>query len=180
MNVKGFEFPTFREWNEKYKREFETRLGDYNLHIRSFSFGSKTTTYRIGIACQENPLNIYSDPLFLKSHEYYHDDFNNLTALENWYVTVTKEADKAFKDYIVKTYCFPDTSSVLQSEKRGEIMGLCGFNNCDCECNRVECCRDCSDKEKCKVLCVEASNSNDCGWYIQTSESFIKDQQKEK
>jgi len=111
MNIKGFEFPTFKEWNEKYQREFKTKLGDYNLHIESFSFGTNGITYKIGVACKENPLNIYSDPLFLKSHKYCYDDISNLIALENWYVTVTEEANKAFKNYIVKTYCIPDTSS---------------------------------------------------------------------
>jgi len=57
-------------------------------------------------------------------------------------------------------------------------MGLCGF--IERGCNHVECCRDCNNKKTCEYVCCRISDSNFCGWYIQTSESFIKDQQKQK
>lgn len=111
MNIKGFNVPTFAEWDKN--KDYRTELGDYNLHIRAVSWGNSENgldgsgyvCYKIGIACRQNPLNIYSNTIMHKSYKYFYSDTEKDIKLKNWYESVVGEANRIFKDFMSETYC---------------------------------------------------------------------------
>lgn len=119
MNIKKFVFPTFEEWNtghgcdnrEFEKRDYQTSVGDYNLHIRATSWYSPNNNndayaqYQLGISTSNNPLNIYSNTIVNEYHKYYYENPFNERDLEIWYNEVTVKANNDFKEFIMKNYC---------------------------------------------------------------------------
>ena len=99
-NIINWNFPTFEEWCECNK-EYEGTIGDYNCHIRAFSWCDKETEYMCAISTSLNPLNIYSDKIVRYSKTVGWDDEDQL---RSWYEQTIKETQIVWEKYINEMY----------------------------------------------------------------------------
>lgn len=121
MGIKKIIFPTFKEWNEtkteqNERRDYRTNLGDYHIHIRADSWGNNYSNYALAISTSANPLNIYSEKIMHRDYKHYSED--DLTRLENWFNSVTAEANDVFAAYITKEYYCEDLSTTDNVDRK--------------------------------------------------------------
>ena len=104
--VKIPDLPSFEVWFTEHGCKYILNHGDYYIAIAQTGWSKKDTTFHFAVATADNPLNIYSSPIFDKviRVDNNHDDDWYKEELEQWYESTVTQFNKFWVDYIECTY----------------------------------------------------------------------------
>ena len=104
--VKIPDLPSFEVWFTEHGCKYILNHGDYYIAIAQTGWSKKDTTFHFAVATADNPLNIYSSPIFDKviRVDNNHDDDWYKEELEQWYESTVDQFNKFWVDYIERTY----------------------------------------------------------------------------
>lgn len=104
--VKIPDLPSFEVWFTEHGCKYILNHGDYYIAIAQTGWSKKDTTFHFAVATADNPLKIYSSPIFDKvvHIDNTHDDDWYKEELEQWYESTVDQFNKFWVDYIESTY----------------------------------------------------------------------------
>lgn len=102
MKVKEFNLPTFDEWNNN-DNKYVGNIGGYICDIEAFSWNvnGKSINYEFAVACNQNPLNIYSETKFRRTFKYIKGEEDKL---RDWYNKTCEEFKEFWIKFIKETF----------------------------------------------------------------------------